>query len=230
MRWLPAVVLALFCFGNSVAAQTTRSPVARCSPTTPSTDQAEAECLPLLKGLAERNGNELRLRLRDGSHKSYESVTSGCEPPEKFDRAKCYHFRLVAFHPDPRAFVVDLSFDEGGRVMIVSGRTGQELELSSRPHYSPSGKWLVSVNSSEVGDHAYDIAVLSSKTDPAKIEWKYSSPEGDYELWSFVGWDGDDRIKLRAEVRKGSGPVTEHMTTATFTSKGWVLRRPWATR
>ena len=127
--------------------------------------------------------------------------------------------------------MVDLTFDEGGRVMIVSGRTGQEFELSARPHYSPSGKWLVSVDGSEISDHTYDIAVLSSKADPARIEWKYTGPGGDtYELWSFVGWDGDDRIRLRAEVRVGNGEIKEYATTATSTSKGWVLRRPWAAR
>ena len=41
---------------------------------------------------------------------------------------------------------------------------------------------------------------------PFELEWTYSTPQGNaYEAWQFVGWDGDDRLKLRAEVYDGKG-------------------------
>lgn len=200
-----------------------------CMPGTPSAEKAEAECLASLKGIAERKGDDLHLKLKNGQFKILKNITSGC-PPAAFDRMKCLHLRLIAHHARSGAFLVDVSYHEGGRVLLVSGTTGAETELSAAPHYSPGGKRLVVVDATELGDRPHDIMILSAESDPPRVEWQYSTPKGQpYEAWEFVAWNGDDRIRLRAEVHKGGG-VTRRDTEAIRTSAGWQLKRPWARR
>ena len=115
--------------------------------------------------------------------------------------------------------------------MLVSGTAGGEFELSTAPHYSPTGRRIVAVDANEMNERPHDIIVMSSSSHPPKVEYQYTTPEGDkYELWSFVGWEGDNRIKLRAEVHDGRGGVAKHNTEAVLTAKGWQLKRPWVGR
>jgi hypothetical protein len=139
-------------------------------------DQAERWCLAQLRGIAERSGPALRLKLENGAWKTLTDVTSGCE---RQDYSRCYFHHLVAYRMAEHTFVVDVHYDEGGTVLLISSRTGHNVSVSTVPHYSPSGRYLVSVDATELGGRDYDIALLSSGNDPAKVEWQYSTPKGE---------------------------------------------------
>lgn len=191
-------------------------------------EKIEAPCLTQLAGLVERKGGVLRLKLQNGQFKTFTDVTVGCDA-EKFDFSKCFSFQLVGYRHAQQAFIIDVSYYEGGVVKLVSSRTGNEVATATVPHYSPNGTRLISVDQNEMGDRKYDIAIMSSDGDPVRPEWEYRTPQGDrYEVWTFLSWVGDDRIRLSATVFDGKGKAQDHETVAIRTGQGWQLDRPWA--
>jgi len=140
---------------------------------------------------------------------------------------KCIHWRLIGYHPRQHTFVIDIAYDEGGQVLLVNGHSGKEFELEASPHFSPTGARLVSVNSSEMGEHTYDIKILSNSEPSYNVEFQYSAPTDSYELWHFVSWDGDHRIRLRTQVNDRVGGSKMYDSEVVAASDKWQLRRPW---
>jgi hypothetical protein len=144
---------------------------------------------------------------------------------------KCFVFRLQAYSRIGNSFSIRLSYSECGHFILVDRRNGEEIVLDTMPLYSPRGTWFVSANDSEACDRPYDIAIWSAGVSPAKREWDYvHASGGPYEAWEFLGWDGETAIKLRALVSDGKGGSQTYDTEAVYTTDGWELRRPWATR
>ena len=99
-------------------------------------------------------------------------------------------------------------------------------KLETMPEFSPGGRRFVSVNHTELGDRSYEIAIWATAPDVPKQEFRYATPEGDaYEYWEFVGWDGDDRIRLKVSVNEGNDHKA-YETDAVRTGQGWKLNRP----
>jgi hypothetical protein len=189
-------------------------------------EETEAHCLEVLKTIAVRKGDVLQLTLEDGSTRSFKDVTEGCEPTS-FVFEKCYVFRLQAYSRIGNSFTVSASFMECGHYLVVDRRGGETL-LDTMPVYSPLGTRFISVNASELCDRPYDVAIWSTDVSPPKREWEYAHANGGpYEVWEFLGWDGETTIRLRATVFDGKGGAQTYDTEAVHTAEGWRLARPW---
>jgi hypothetical protein len=182
----------------------------------------EGECLKQLASLATRDGDHLRLKLTNGQTKTFTTTRRACEA-NIYD--KCLQYRLMGYFTRHRQFLVDVGYlNHGGITFLVGGQTGNHIRLDATPHYSPSGKRLAAVSASEAEDHAANsIQIWSTTSDPPKSEWRYTVPKGEYALYEFVGWDGDERLKMTVTTRIGQGPLKSLPVEAVRTSNGWKL-------
>jgi hypothetical protein len=60
-----------------------------------------------------------------------------------------------------------------------------------------------------------------------KLEWSYKASE--YEMWNFVAWDGDERIKLKVTLwtvdRSGTRVLATQNAEVQRTILGWQLNK-----
>jgi hypothetical protein len=166
----------------------------------------------------------LELKLENGQAKTFRNVTEGCAVAN-FDVAKCIHYRLVGYRAAPRAFVVDRAQFEGGDVVLLGRRTGQEFPLPGVPIASPTGRWLIALTPIDGENQDYDIAVWWA-TDPPKLDWKYTAPADTYEAWRFVRWEGDSRARLRVWMHADGKNVKAFNAELVRGDKGWELHKP----
>jgi hypothetical protein len=82
----------------------------------------------------------------------------------------------------------------------------------------------VAVASSEATTIDNAIVIFSTDSDPAVMEFRYPTPE-EYALYSFAGWDGEDRIKLSIYARIGD-QSKDVDAAVTRTGAGWILDKP----
>jgi hypothetical protein len=160
---------------------------------------SEAVCLRQVGTLASRDGAELKLRLLNGKTKTYRSAFTACATG---DVEHCTTYRLAGFFPAQQLVLINAGAYESGHWILLSRRSGAEIELAMPPHFSPSGRRLVTANDTESGDSGVDIWSVAS--DPPKLEFRHRPPEQEYELYSFKAWDGDDRVEFNAQIRFGS--------------------------
>jgi hypothetical protein len=184
--------------------------------------QAEENCLSQLRGVVERIGNVLEIKLGNGETKTFFSNFEACE---NSDSAECIHYWLTAYLPKPRAVVLEVGLWEGVAAKLVNIDSGNVTELEEEPHPSPSGDRFAVIKASEHEKVEKDIAIYTATSDPPVLEFAYSIPEGTYALYSFVRWEGDTRIKLKVETRV-NGKLEEFNTEAIRTKAGWQLRGP----
>jgi hypothetical protein len=186
--------------------------------------QLERTCLAQLRGLAAREGDVLRLTLENGKAKIFTDASRACQD---HDASKCLLYRLAAYYPIPKLFVIDWLAYESSRALIVSRRTGATTTLDVRPHLSPSGKRLVAAAAIEAWDVDHEIVVYSVQNGSLALEWSYKAQE--YEMWNFVSWDGDDCIKLEVTLRTvdrgGNRALATQSAELRRTSSGWVLKK-----
>jgi hypothetical protein len=186
--------------------------------------QLEGTCLAQLKGLASRDGDVLRLTLENGRAKTFTDESRACQ---EHDAEKCLQYRLAAYYPIPKLFVIDALAYESSRALVVSRRTGTSTILDVRPHLSPSGKRLVAAAAIEAWDYENDIVIHSVQNGTLAREWSYKAQE--YEMWKFVSWDGDDRIKLEVTLwtvdAGGNRALATRSAELRRTSSGWVLKK-----
>jgi hypothetical protein len=104
---------------------------------------------------------------------------------------------------------------------VVSRQNGKSFELEAEPHLSPDGKRFVVVAVDEQNGWERDVAIYSTASFPPLLEWSYRTQKPDeYVTYSFVSWDGEGRIKLRA-----SGVQDKESETDVRRSSGvWKLR------
>jgi hypothetical protein len=185
-------------------------------------DKEEAKCLRQLANVARRDGNHLRLTLANGQTKTFTTTQAACKA-NLYE--KCLVYRLTGYFARHRQFLVDVGFlNHGGTTFLVSYRTGNHIRLDAPPHYSPTGKRLAAISASE-GDDPNSIEILTA-TDPPKSEWRYVVPIGEYALYEFVGWDGDERLKLAVTTRIGGKFHQSLSVEAIRTPNGWSLTQP----
>ena len=73
--------------------------------------------------------------------------------PEGGD-TQCTSHRLGAWLPSRHAFVVDVRHYEGGHYLLVDARSGESLEISAPPHFSPDGARFATFDG-DSADHTY---------------------------------------------------------------------------
>jgi hypothetical protein len=183
----------------------------------------ESECLKPLSGIATRDGDHLHLKLASGKVKTFTTTRQACEANIY---EKCLQYRLAGYYSRPRHFLVDVAFlADGGTTFLVSSRTGEHIRIDAELHFSPSGRRIAAVSASELGGEN-SIEIWATTNDLPKSEWRYVVPDGEYSLYEFVGWDGDDRLKMRVTTRMGEEVYDSLPVEAIRTSTGWTLMPP----
>lgn len=227
----PVVLIALAVLGMIASSTAQPSKQGKAPTTQPSPSQNvscdrrnESSCLRLLPDDVIRDGDHLRIKLANGKDKIYTTAREACDAGT-FE--KCLQYSIVGAYSRPRLFLVDVGFIEGGTMLLVSGRTGEEKELDAVPQVSPSGRRLVAVSASEAhGKNSIEILVTTD--DLPRQEWRYEVPDDEYSLYQFVSWDGDNRIKMTVTTRIGGELHQDLPVEAVRTDKGWRLMPPIA--
>ena len=221
------VGLATILLGGTVLAQP-REPASQvhCESTGKGEDSIQLErlCLARIGGVATRLGADLRLKLENGTTKTFTDERQACEQQNP---AKCLEYRLAAYYSIPKLFVLEQLAYESSRVMVVNGRSGSITRMDVHPHLAPSGKRLVMAAAIEAWDVEKEIAVYSVQKEKTELEWSYKAQ--DYEMWRFVAWDGDDRIKLEVELwtvgSNGKPTLAAQPAELRRTNAGWSLNK-----
>ena len=188
----------------------------------------EAECLKQLAGMARRDGDHLRLMLANGQARTLTTTRQACDA-DIYE--KCLIYRLEGYFARHRQFLVKVGFlFHGGTTLLVSRRTGRDVRLDETPHYSPSGKRLAAVSASESQDHGENSIEIWTASDPPRSEWRHEVPEGEYALYKFIGWDGEERLKMTVTTRIGGQLHDSLPVEAVRTRDGWKLMPPVPTQ
>lgn len=227
MRILPIILAATLLGSAALAEQQEPSAEVHCVlDETKSEDSIEIErkCLERLTGLAARDGDVLRLTLEDGSFKTFADDRLACEQ-HQID--KCIRYRLATYYPIQKLLVVERNAYEKFDVIVVSRRTGAITKMDVHPHLSPGGTRLVAAAGIEAWDFEKHIAIYYVQKDALKLEWSYTAKE--YEMWAFVSWDGDERIKLNVTLRtvghSGGEVLATQQAGVRRTIFGWQLNK-----
>lgn len=183
----------------------------------PVTCDQENDCLAKLQGKASRRGRTLILKLENGKSKTFMD-SKNCATEE----VNCTEFTLRTYRPAQGVYVVHWSAWEGGGLRLVSAKTGEELELPDDLHFSPSGNRFV-VTGDEY-DHRVIIGSIGEGEIKQELAYDYDFPE-DSELWSVLGWDGENRIRLQVSPSGSDGRDVD--TDAVLKEQGWVLNWPF---
>jgi hypothetical protein len=197
--------------GGAALAQTRDAQPIQCT-------KAEDECLRALGNLAERRGEILTLRFRNGTNKSYTSVTKACD---EHDAEKCLIFYVVGYRPAEQLVVVGWQTYENGGSMVVNTRTGATAELATFPEFSPNGRWFASIAAAD-GDQDYFVRIWETPLDGPKLVFDYIAPEGRYEYWTFIGWESNRRINLTVSKAVGD-QERKFPAEAVFSGGAWRL-------
>ncbi|HKD24887.1 MAG TPA: hypothetical protein VKC66_03070 [Xanthobacteraceae bacterium] len=187
----------------------------------------EKPCLnPAVLGtVAKRDGRVLTLKLANEKTKVV-SDANPCEDPDPTKEGECVTHRLVGYIGD-RQFIVHVGPYECPFVLLVNRRTGEEMTLEDWPNLSPNKKRFVVVASTADGECSpkYAVAIFSLASDPPRLEWQFT-PDNANEDYRFDGWDGDNRVRLRASVGSVVGKQKQMATDLKLTAQGWQIKRP----
>jgi len=165
----------------------------------PFSHAVEKACLAKMGPQAGRRGDELRLKLSNGAVKLYKDDPNkkACESGQS-DRCKSY--MLYDYFPEARAFLVHVMYYESDSWLLLRQQDGKDEEIVAPPRYSPSKKWLASVFWTEGpsdGNNGIDIFPVNIGSPEPTFHYRPDQ----YELWEFVGWEGDDRLSLKVSWR-----------------------------
>ena len=194
MRILPIILAAALLGGVALAQQREPAAEVHCVRDQAKSEdalQVERKCLERLRGLASRDGDLLHLTLEDGRFKTFVDERPACE---QHDTGKCLLHQLATYYPIQKLFVVERNAYEKFDVIVVSRRTGAVTKIDVHPHLSPGGARLVAAAAIEAWDVEKHLAIYYVQKGGLKLEWSYRAK--DYELWEFVWWDNDERVKL----------------------------------
>jgi hypothetical protein len=111
-----------------------------------------------------------------------------------------------------------VQYHESTGSIIVSQRTGEAFRIEdAKPHFSPGGKRFVVVAVSEQ-DGVNEVAVYRTSAFPPVLEWRHF-PKSWSTTFQFIGWNGNDRVKLRIFDQKSDADIS-------LTSTGWSINPP----
>jgi hypothetical protein len=149
-------IIGLLLLGGSALAQSKKN--VSCS--------QETDCLAQLGGIAQRQGDTLRLKLANGATKTLTGNHQACDND---DGENCLRYNLRAYLPAQHVFVVAWNGYEEHGSFVISTKTGRSVELDfSLPQFSPSGRWFASVNVNTIDESQYAVAIWSTAPDVPK--------------------------------------------------------------
>ncbi len=175
----------------------------------------EPACATKLKGMFERNGDKLTLKLFGGVPKRMLATM----PRVRLQRREVRRFRITRYFPQTRSFLVTKGYYEGADYLFVNQLTGSEIVVSDILAVSPKAKFLVAIDQNDAGERDFDIAVWSMESDPPNPEFKYKAKQ--YENWEIIGWQDDTRIAMKAWVNDTTSYDQE--AELVRTGSGWTL-------
>jgi hypothetical protein len=171
-------------------------------------------------------GGRLRLAFRNGTTRTYTNNWNkkACEHG-RYESCKLYV--LYDHFPEYKLFLVNVGYYESEEWLLVRQLNGKEEKIVAPPRYSPNKKWLASVYWTEGTDDGNNgIDIVSTSANHAQRSFHHRPSE--YELWEFVGWDGDDRLSLTVRWRVGNNPELVTWPAEVIRVNGeWQLSR-WA--
>lgn len=182
----------------------------------------EADCLRKLGTQASRKGEQLTLRIENGSSKVYRDNPKACTND---DSKNCVVHWLVGYHPGARVYSILITYYEGRDVELVSARTGNVLRVGGEPHFSADGsRFLVIVNDLAYGP--YNLAVGSATNGSLQLDWQRAD-EGEPMEWHVQHWIDDDHIALQVFAADTAPKCPDNDCDAILTrfDSGWAVRR-----
>jgi hypothetical protein len=183
-------------------------------------DRSEEACLRQVPQIVERRGSFLQLKFGNGYTRIYSDEVAVCESDQPDN---CVRYKLAGFFPRHGLLLIEMSYWEGVEWLLVQTQNGEATKILAPPHYSPHEKWLVSVSASEGpsgGGNGIDIV----PTEPGQIAggWHYRVPDDGDALYEFIGWEGDERVKLTRTSLKE--PTTPHPAQVDRVNGIWRLK------
>ena len=165
----------------------------------------------------------MRLTFQNGSGRVYASRSAGCDQGNSDD---CISYELSGYFPKHGLLLIQIGYYEGVKWMLVRLDSGKETKMLVPPHYSPHEDWLVSVCWSEgPAGCGNGIDIVPTVANQAAREWHYRVPDNDYALYEFVGWHGEDRVKLAVTFRAGDNFKTQPAPVDRIAGR-WQLKLP----
>jgi hypothetical protein len=188
-------------------------------------DRSEKACLAQLTGIATRQGNALRVKLQNGKSRVYQNRTEGCEQGTSAD---CIDYELTGYFAKHSLLLIQIGYYEGVEWMLVRLDNGKETKIVLPPFYSPHEKWLASACWS-LGPSGCEngIDIVAAIPDQTAHEWHYRVPDDEDAFYEFVGWDGDERVKLNVTFNVGATGDQKTLPASVDLLNGvWQLKLP----
>jgi len=186
--------------------------------------EGERACITQTAGSVVRAAAGLRLKLDNGKSKLFKDKAD-CEQ----DADACERFSLYDYFPKDRLFLVHDQGYESDAWFLVSQRDGRQQRVVAPPGYSPGKRWLASVYATDGpsdANNGFDILPADMNASGPAIHYRPT----EYEIWEFVGWDGDERLLLNVTVREDDGQsMLTHPAEVRLLNGKWVLDK-WAPR
>lgn len=130
--------------------------------------ELEPEALRQSQGSAERLGDVLRLRLKNGFVLDFVNGNA-CEPEQiQADWEGCHAYDFVVYSPSRRLFVLMEIFYEGARILLIDSRSGETVFAPSLPVVSPNGERLVVYDWDEG-----TVQIISHSDSHLKLDWSW---------------------------------------------------------
>lgn len=161
----------------------------------------------------QRTGDDLHLQLLNGQEALLTNPPGYCQHPDA-----CFPVHIFdGFIAAAGAYLVEVSYWEGGAFMLVDARAGARTLIVDRPHLDGSGRRSVAILDSEEQGHAIEIWRL----DPVgpQREFAVDSPES----YRFVAWHGSDDVELSARDPDGHRGTEIHLVRG---QTGWHILGP----
>lgn len=175
-------------------------PVTASSVSQAASQNQEADEIARSEYLVERDGKKLTLRLQSG--KALELVDSkDCE-----DAETCRSYVYRGWIADKQFFWVLVNFYEGGQSLLISRKTGEQVDTIRDPNLSPDGKFIFSASDAE----AYEDpgVFLWEIVDGALVSRFHFIPE-DYQLFNFTRWIDANSVELTKTAWPPKGECPE---------------------
>lgn len=185
----------------------------------------EAECIVRSGGKASRKGDALEIRAASGRVVGFTGSPGACAEGVT---GKCLVQRLEGFRKDEGLLVVSERRWDAMASVVVDAETGAEVRVDNGPpRFSPGGTRFAGVMSSEARAPANDLAVWSAGGATPALEWSHPTAAGARAHYEFVGWDGEDRVRLRVTYNPVGGGANKQAEAAIVrTENGWTLSKP----
>ena len=181
----------------------------------------EKACIAKTSSAVIRRDLRLRLKFGNGSSRTYKDTHNQAQCEQHQD--SCILYVLYDYFPEHGLFLVHVGYNENQQWLLLNQLDGSEREIIAPPGYSPGKRWLASVYATDGGDDGNN-GVDIFPANPRAIEPEFHYRPNDYEMWVFVGWDGDSRLLLKVTSWVDKELVTAPAEVVLANGK-WQLNR-----